>query len=236
MTDVHSHVLYGIDDGSKSIEESIELLKKLASVGFNNVVATPHYIEGSEYACDNKEKLKRINTLKKKIKEEKIDINLYLGNETFINNHMPLNIKEGNVYTINNSKYLLFELPFHDQIISLRDIVFELKIDGYIPILAHPERYTYFWKDHHILDELKEDGVLFQANFASILGHYGKHSKKLLKYLLKKQYIDYLGTDIHHIKNTYTTDNFDKIKKKFIKIIGNEYWNKIIQNGNELIK
>ena len=236
MTDIHSHVLYGIDDGSQTIEESIELLKKLASVGFTNIIATPHYIEGSEYACQNEEKLKRYNKLKEKIEEENININLYLGNEAFVNNHLSNDIKEGNIYTLNNSKYLLFELPFHDQIINLRDLVYELKIDGYIPILAHPERYSYFWKNTDILDELKEDGLLFQSNFSSVLGYYGKHCQKTLKYLLKKGYVDYLGTDIHHIKNTYVTDNFEKIKKKFIKIIGNDYWNKIMENNDKLVK
>ena len=236
MTDVHSHVLYGIDDGSNSIEESIELLKKLASIGFNNVIATPHYIEGSKYAEKNKEKLARLNALKKKIKKEKIDIKLYLGNEVFINNNISNNIKDGNIYSLNNSKYVLFELPFHDEILNLQDIIYELKLEGYIPVLAHPERYTYFWKKRNLIDELKEEGVLFQANFASILGHYGRHSKKMLKYLLKKGYIDYLGTDIHHINRTYVIDNFDKIKTKFIKIIGEDYYNKIIDNGNKLIK
>lgn len=236
MTDVHSHVLYGIDDGSKNIDESIELLKKLSSVGFTNVIATPHYIEGSEYACVNKEKLKIFNTLKKRIKKENININLYLGNEVFVNKHMAEDIKENKIYTLNNSKYLLFELSFHDEILNLPDIIYELKLEGYTPILAHPERYVYFWKNRQLLDDLKKEGLLFQANYSSILGYYGKHCKKQLKYLLKKGYIDYLGTDIHHIKNTYVIDNFEKIKKKFIKIIGEDNFNKIQENNNELIK
>lgn len=236
MTDVHSHVLYGIDDGSKTIDESIQLLRKLASIGFKNVIATPHYIEGSEYNASNKEKLARLDNLKKRIKSENIDINLYLGNEIFINNNISNDIKVGNIYTLNNSKYLLFELPFHDEILNLEDIVYELKIEGYIPILAHPERYTYYWKKLDVFDKLKEDGLLFQGNFSSILGYYGKYSMKTLKYLLKKGYIDYLGTDIHHIKNTYVIDNFEKIEKKIIKITGTDYYNKIIENGNKLIK
>ena len=146
MTDIHSHIINEIDDGSRSIEESIDLLTAMANVGFTDVVATPHYIEGSEYAANNKTKLAKLNKIKKELKNQGVEINLYLGNEVFINSHMVENIEKGNIYTINNSKYILFELPFHDQILNLNDIIYELKIDGYIPILAHPERYTYYWK------------------------------------------------------------------------------------------
>lgn len=236
MTDIHSHIINEIDDGSRSIEESIDLLKAMANVGFTDVVATPHYIEGSEYAADNKTKLAKLNKIKKELKKQGVEINLYLGNEVFINSHMVENIEKGNIYTINNSKYILFELPFHDQILNLNDIIYELKIDGYIPILAHPERYTYYWKKPKLYDELKENGLLFQANFSSIIGCYGKHSQKMLKYLLKKGYIDYLATDIHHITNTSTLDNFDLIKKKIVKIIGINEWKRILNNSNLLIK
>ena len=236
MTDIHSHIIFDVDDGSSSIEESIKLIKELKSVGFNNIIMTPHYIEGSEYSSENEEKLTKLALLKEEVKKQNIDINLYLGNEIFINDHIIEGIKEDKIYTLNNSKYLLFELPFHNQIIGLADIVYEMKVAGYIPILAHPERYSYFQKNPHLLDELKKEGLLFQCNYASILGNYGIASKKLLKYLLKKEYVDYFGTDIHHINKTFVTDNFDKIKKHIIKITGEEYFQEIINNCDNLVK
>lgn len=236
MTDIHSHIIFDVDDGSSSIEESIKLIKELKSVGFNNIIMTPHYIEGSEYSSENEEKLTKLALLKEEVKKQKIDINLYLGNEIFINDHIIEGIKDNKIYTLNNSKYLLFELPFHNQIIGLADIVYEMKVAGYIPILAHPERYSYFQKNPHLLDELKKEGLLFQCNYASILGNYGIASKKLLKYLLKKEYVDYFGTDIHHINKTFVTDNFDKIKKHIIKITGEEYFQEIINNCDNLVK
>ncbi len=145
-------------------------------------------------------------------------------------------IKENRIYTLNNSKYLLFEIPFHNQILGLEDIVYEMKIQGYIPILAHPERYSYFQDDYELVDKLKEEGLLFQSNFSSILGHYGKKAQKLLKYMLKNEYIDYFGTDIHHIDKTFALDNFNKIEKKIIKITGIDYYKHIINNGNKLVK
>ena len=236
MTDIHSHIIFDVDDGSSSIEESIKLIKELKSVGFDNIIMTPHYIEGSEYSSGNEEKLTKLALLKEEVKKQKIDINLYLGNEIFINDHIIEGIKEDKIYTLNNSKYLLFELPFHNQIIGLADIVYEMKVAGYIPILAHPERYSYFQKNPHLLDELKKEGLLFQCNYASILGNYGIGAKKLLKYLLKKEYVDYFGTDIHHINKTFVIDNFDKIKKHIIKITGEEYFQKIINNCDNLVK
>ena len=155
MTDIHSHIIFNVDDGSYSIDESIALIKKLKSVGFNNLIMTPHYIEGSNFVCENNEKLEKLEILREKVKEENIDINLYLGNEIFIGDYIVEGIKNNKIYTLNNSKYLLFELPFHNQILGLADIIYEMKVAGYIPILAHPERYTYFQDNYRLVDAYK---------------------------------------------------------------------------------
>ena len=119
---------------------------------------------------------------------------------------------------------------------NLEDIIYELKLKGLIPIIAHPERYTYFQENYKEVDRLREEGFLFQGNYASILGYYGKESQKLLKYMLKKKYIDYLGTDIHRINKTYVLDNFKKIEKNIIKITKKDYYEEIKQNSNSIIK
>jgi len=236
MTDIHSHILFDVDDGARNLAESIELLKKIQEVGFENVILTPHYIENSEYCSDNKEKKKKFEELKNELKKKKININVYLGNEVFINNNVDKLIEEGSVYTLNNTKYVLIELPFHNQIVSLEDIIYELKIKGLVPIIAHPERYTYFQKKYEKVDKLREEGVLFQANYASILGFYGNDSKKLLKYMLKNKYIDYFGTDIHRTSKLFVLDNFSKIEKKIIKITKLDYYNKIMSNCDKIVK
>lgn len=235
MTDVHSHILFGVDDGSSSIEESITLLKELKEVGFNNVILTPHYIEGSDYCSSRDNNLERFNQLKKIIKDKKIGINIYLGNEIFIDDDIIEYIKEGKISSLNDTKYLLIELPFHNKIVNLEDTLYELSYAGFVPILAHPERYDFFQKDYKMVDSLRENGVLFQANYASILGYYDNKSKKLLKYMLKKGYIDFLGTDIHRTKKMFVIDNFDKIEKKIVKIIGTDNYKKIISNCNKLV-
>ncbi len=236
MTDTHSHILFNIDDGSNNIEESIAILKEMAKVGFKHVILTPHYIEGTEYSVTNEEKDIRFALLEKRIKEENLDITIHLGNEIFLHNNLIASIEGAKCYGLNKSNYLLVELPFHNQIRGLIDILYEFKVKGYIPIIAHPERYTYLQDNPDLVDKLKEEGTLFQCNYSSILGYYRKDAERLMKYMLKKHYVDYLGTDIHHINKAFVLDNFDKIKKNIIKITGDEYFNEIMENCSNLIK
>ena len=235
MTDIHSHLLFDVDDGARNIKESIVLLKKMKEIGFDNVILTPHYIKGSEYSCENQEKIEKIEKIREVLKRNKIDINVYLGNEVFINKEIYELIKAGHIYTLNKTRYILVELPFHNEIVNLEDIIYELKVKGLIPIIAHPERYTYFQDDYSLVDSLRDSGVMFQANYASILGYYGKREEKLLKYMLKNKYIDLFGTDIHHVKKSYVVDNFKKIEKKIIKITGKEYYSEIVNNANKIV-
>ena len=235
-TDIHSHILFGIDDGSRTIDESIELLKKMNSVGFTNVILTPHYIEGSDYSCPNIKKEEILKKLKSAIKKNKLKIDVFLGNEIFINDSIDELISSGEISSLNNGKYLLIELPFQNKINNLDNFLFEIKCKGYEIIIAHPERYEYFQNNPKLIDSLREIGILFQSNYASILGYYGRREKKLMKYLLKKGYVDYLGTDIHSINKTYIIDNFLKIEKNIIKVIGEDNYKKIIENCNDLVK
>ena len=114
LKDLHSHLLYGIDDGCKTIEESLSLLKKMSAAGVKDIIITPHYIENSKYVFNNESKEKLFTILKNEVKFEKIDVNLYLGNEVFYTDHFVELIESGEVQTLNNSKYLLFELPMHN--------------------------------------------------------------------------------------------------------------------------
>lgn len=235
MTDVHSHILFGIDDGSRTISESVELLKKLKSVGFNNVILTPHFILDSTYNSNYESNIKIYNELKERLIDENIDINIYLGNEIFIDKNVPTLLEKNIITSLNGTKYVLVEFPMHNKLLNLEDMLYEIRSRGYEVVIAHPERYDAFKEDYSIVDTLREDGFLFQSNYSSILGYYGKDSIKLLKYMLKRHYIDFLGTDIHRIEKTYVIDNFKKIEKNIIKITGSEYYNKIQANNNKLV-
>lgn len=235
MVDTHNHILFDIDDGSRNIEESIVLLKQMEKIGFNKIILTPHYIKGTEHTSSNLEKEYKLNQLKEKLKENKINIELYLGNEIFITDNIVELLKNDNVSSVNNSRYVLIELPFESEIIGLADILYELRYNKLIPIIAHPERYTYFQNDINKIDALREEGTLFQVNYSSILGFYGKDAKKTMKYLLKNGYVDFFGTDIHRVSKTYVLDNFKKIEKKITRIIGIEEYQKIMKNSQKII-
>ena len=230
MIDMHNHTLYGIDDGCKTLDEAVLNIKKMIDIGFSGVVLTPHYIEDSSFNKDNDLKLERLKILKEKLEEENVNIDLYLGNEIFINENIDSLIINKKIRTINNTRYILVELPFDNQILNLDDYLYELKLKGYKIIIAHPERYTYFKNDYNEARKLYDSGVFFQVNYGSIIGQYGSSSLKLVKKLLKDNMVDFISTDIHN-PSSQLFDKFNDIKHKIIKIIGNDKFNDISYNN-----
>lgn len=230
MIDMHNHILYGIDDGCKTIEESIETIKNMKKIGFNSIVLTPHYIEDSSFKANNSLKLERLEILKEELLKNNIDVNLFLGNEIFINESINELIINKEIRSINNTRYILIELPFNNQILNLDDYLYELKLKGYKIIIAHPERYTYFKDNYEEARKLYDSGVLFQVNYGSIIGQYGSSSLKLVKKLLKDDMVDFISTDIHKPSSSLF-DKFDDIKHKIIKIIGEDKFKDISYNN-----
>lgn len=216
MKDIHSHLLFGIDDGCKDISESISLLKEAEKQGITDLVITPHYIKNTKYTCNNKEKSKRFQALIDRKNKENININLYLGNEVYITEDFVDLINKEEIQTINDSKYLLLEFPMGNMLYNTKDIIYKLVISGYVPILAHPERYRIFQKHPDHIDEYLRMGVLLQGNYKSLYGKYGKEAKKTLIYLLKKHKITFLGSDCHHDKD-FKLKKLKKILKRLVK-------------------
>ena len=227
MKDIHSHLLYGIDDGCINIEESIKLLKQMEEKGVTDLVLTPHYIVNSNYTCEVKEKEKIFKNLKKELKNQNININLYIGNEIYIDDDLLDLLKNNKIESINKSKYLLIELPMLSFPNKSKNIFSELIYNGYTIILAHPERYLYVNKDIKILDDFKDMGVLFQGNYESLFGKYGINSKKTLKKLLKHKYISFLAGDIHHDVNL----DLKKLEKKLKKYLNESEINDVLNNN-----
>lgn len=236
MTDIHSHILFGVDDGSRNIEESISLLKKLKSVGFDKVILTPHFIMDSTYNSTYEDNYYRYRTLKDKVKELSLGMDIYLGNELFIHEKLGELLDNYAVSSLNDTGYVLVEFPFHNKILNLENIFDTIQSHGYRVIIAHPERYDFFQENYALVDDLRKNGFLFQSNYSSIIGGYGKESEKLIKYMLKKHYIDFLATDIHRIDNTSVIDNFSKIEKKIMKEIGESYYQRIKENSDKLTR
>ena len=217
MRDIHCHIMYGIDDGSKSLEQSIEILKNAYSNGITDIVLTPHYINKSEYNCDNKKKKKILDELISELKKENIDINLYLGNEVMIDPDVSKLIANNKISTINNTKYVLVELPMHYENPNSEKMMFEIIRHGYIPILAHPERYDYVKEDISKLEPYINMGCILQGNYLSLFGRYGDEAKKILKILLKQRKIKILASDIHRPSTDYRIKKLKKKLKWFLR-------------------
>ncbi len=219
MIDLHSHIVYDVDDGSETIEQSIEILKRAEKAGFTKIILTPHYME-DYYEVPSYEIAKKIEILKEKCKEEQIDIELEQGNEIYITNRMVSLLEDKEASSINQSRYVLFELPMNDEPANLLEVIYQLIENKKIPIIAHPERYAYIQKDPNRLLELIEQGVLFQTNYGSLAGQYGKEIQKTAKLLIEHNFIHFLGSDVHH--EGYIYEKVPEIKAELRKIISSE--------------
>ena len=216
MIDLHTHIIPNVDDGSKSMEQTIQMLKQAEDAGFTDVFATPHYIKESiEQEASNI--ILKVEELNKIASGNKINIKIHPGEEIYLVNDLHELISQGKLLTLANSKYILIELPMHSSVAYLNDVVFNIFSLGFIPVIAHPERYDYVKKNIKYIEELKQNGVLFQGNFGSLVGIYGKTAKKVLKKLLKYGLIDFMGTDSHRPDTIY--NDMPKIMKNFKKIV-----------------
>lgn len=216
MKDIHNHILFGIDDGSESLKESINIIKKAVENGYTDLILTPHYRMIQNYNCNNKKKEKILKYLKETIEEENIQVNLYLGNEITVDDDFFYYLKTNQIMSLNNSRYMLLELPFLDRFDSLDDLFDELKNLRLVPIIAHPERYEKY-RDIEELEEWIKKGVLFQGNINSLYGKYGTEAKEFLEEMLKRHMIHFMGSDIHH-EDQKSYDRTSKTIEKLIEL------------------
>ena len=222
--DCHSHILFGIDDGSKDIDMSVEIIKKMVNLGFKEIVLTPHYI--SYYHANNQIKKEILFNLKKRLDIEGIDIKLYLANEVRITSDILGLIKNDEISLLGN--YLFLELPFDQRIYNLDSIIYELQSNNINIVLVHPERYAYLSKADY--QKLLDSDVIFQANYESIIGKYGSGAKKRVKYLLGNNMITLLATDVHR-PTTMMFKEWDKIERKIKKFVGSEVYKDLTYNN-----
>ncbi len=200
--DLHSHLIPGIDDGSGSMEESLNLLKGMEALGYEKVITTPH-IMFDAYKNTPKIINDGLNSLREAAKSEGINVEIEAAAEYYLDEGFYDHLQSAEVMSI-KGKYLLFETSYVSKPLQLEEMIFEIGTTGYIPLMAHPERCRYIKDPLKEYTRLKDLGVMFQVNLNSFGGHYGKSAKHLADFLSKEGMIDFLGSDVHHKKQVET--------------------------------
>lgn len=234
MIDIHSHVLPGIDDGAKTIEKTLEMLKIAEKNGIKKIVATPHFYRG--YYENNYENIcKIVQEVNIKSKKIEIDVEIFPGQEVFLDNHTVELFKEGIIKGINGTKYMLIELPMETMPKNALDVIYELRIQGVIPIIAHPERYKYIIEKPSLINEFIDEKCLFQINSGSIEGIFGSKVKKTAETLVSHGNCEFIASDAHstnvrcpklkgalEIVNNFNLDFESKFTVNTNKLLNNE--------------
>ena len=195
-SDIHSHLIPGIDDGSRSVEDTNFLLSEMSKIGFTSIITTPHIFAN---VWNNTEKSieDKFNETKPLI-DSSIDLkNFGFASEYMIDSYFMKRLEKEKLLTIKDNM-ILIEMSYLSAPIQLYEIIFEIQVRGYQPILAHPERYNFYHNNYKEYTKLKDTGCLFQLNLLSTVDYYGKNITKIADKLLKDDLIDFIGSDIHH--------------------------------------
>ncbi len=219
--DIHSHLIPAIDDGSQSIEESLDILKKMSLLGYEKMITTPH-IMADTYRNSSRTILDGLSKVKRSISDEKIDIKLDVAAEYYFDEALVDRLEDGDILTIGDG-YLLFETSYISKPINFDDVLFHMSTKGYRPILAHPERYRYISDPKNMYTHMKDMGISFQLDINSLGGHYGKQAFELSKLLVEWGMVDFVGSDIHHKKQVEYLEG----------VFGGEYYH-MIWDKNEI--
>lgn len=195
-TDIHSHIIPGIDDGSPSAEVSAKLINRMKSWGLTRIIATPHVTE-STFENTPQTMDAAMDELKAELNAQGIDIDLSHSAEYRLDDLFNREFADGNIVPYPND-FLLVENSFIQEPWGLDETLFNLKVKGYNTILAHPERYSYYHDKKERYKKLHNDGTLFQVNLLSLAGHYGRDVRRAAEFLIKNQMVDFIGTDLHN--------------------------------------
>jgi len=207
-TDMHSHLLPGIDDGSPDLSTSLELIRRMMKLGYKKFITTPH-IMWEMYKNTPAIINEKLELLRNELKKEGIDVEINAAAEYFLDEHVNKLLAQKEKLLTVHENMVLVEFSLAHPPFDLKDILFELTMQGYQPIIAHPERYIYLEHAKEFYDELKDAGHYFQLNITSLSGYYGKSANNLAQHLLKKGYYNFVGSDLHHFRHIEALANSD---------------------------
>ena len=198
-TDVHSHFIPGIDDGAKTMEDTLELLRSMQDLGYKKVITTPHVM--SDYYRNTPEIiLGGLDKVREAAQSEGLYIQIEAAAEYYLDYDLEEKIKKKSLLTFGDN-YVLFEMPFVGEPQNLSRCVFEMQMAGYKPVMAHIERYTFWHREYDKIEALKDKGVILQLNINSLSGHYSLPTKKIAEKLIDNDMIELVGTDCHNVNH-----------------------------------
>lgn len=198
--DMHSHLIPGIDDGAPDMKTSMELIKGLGEIGYGKLITTPHIL-WEIYPNTIEVISEGLGELKRNAAAEGINIELNAAAEYFIDDYFDTQLATKAPLLKISENMVLVEFSMVTAPMDLQTTLFEAQLQNYQPVIAHPERYTYLTRRKEVFDDLKNAGCMFQMNLLSLTGYYGEPVQELAEYLIKKEYYDLAGTDLHGQKH-----------------------------------
>jgi tyrosine-protein phosphatase YwqE len=213
--DMHSHLLPGIDDGLRTLEESVSFIGELYNIGYRKLICTPHIISDI-YPNSPETIMPKLKLVKDAIKKEGIDMVIEAAAEYMVDMDMEKHITENKPLLTFGKDLILIEMSFVAPSANIEQVIFQLRLKGIRPVLAHPERYAYYHNDFEKYTHYLDLGCLLQVNLLSLLGYYGKPTKVVAEKLVKHGMVDLLGTDVHHEKHLAALKELAS-KKEFYK-------------------
>jgi len=214
MIDIHTHILPYVDDGSPDLETSVALIKSEIEQGVTDIFVTPHYYKYRGFLSTQKENKEIFENLKKEVNIQRLKVNLYLGNEIYYDSHTMKLIADGTVASLADSKYVLVEFSMLNEDEDICEAINNLTAKGYIPIIAHPERYPYLNEVNHF-KIMKKMGAKVQINSGSLTGYYGRKAKKMVIKLIKEELVDFVASDVHDFRHGQFSSGYQVVQKVF---------------------
>ncbi len=205
--DMHSHLLPDLDDGLQTMEQTIEFAKAMQELGYKKLICTPHILPGVH---DNTPEiiLARLQEVRTAFKENDIDMPIEAAAEYMVGPEFHEAILNDEKLLSFGNNYILIEMSYAAPSQNIAKVIFDLKIKGYRPILAHPERYNYYLGNNEVYEDFIGRGCLLQINLLSLTGFYGKPVQKAAEYLVKNKMVSFIGTDMHHMGHLNMTKSF----------------------------
>lgn len=222
FVDIHSHLLPGIDDGAKDLNKSIELIEKMSSYGIKNFITTPHVL-GDVYPNSTATIKEKLIEVQNELKNRNIsDVTISAAAEYMMDEQFSKRLENDDILTLKDN-YVLVEMSYFNAPFNLYEILFEIQLKGYKPVLAHPERYNFFHSDFQNYYKLKQAGCIFQLNLLSLTPQYGKNVQKISSKLLTENMYDFVGTDTHHHRHLdlLTEIGTEKTKQSILHLLEN---------------